>query len=184
MNVTRNSPLRPVTAGGVTIGVSNIQQSAQFHGRNGSSEKAGIAAERINVNEIKIIPLQVPLRQDSRRVRMRHLPSAPVPRIPRKIPHNYAPDTVIGVVCEHEIGLRLHQVPQGPNSASAHRVQDPEAALGPLAEGRREHAEVSPGGALVAEEGVADVELQAALRLELGFAGIDELALWEFEVRV
>lgn len=181
MNVVqkqKNSPLRAVAAGGVTIGVSNIQQAAQFHGRNCSSEEAGIAAERIDINEIKIIPFQVTLRQDSRRVRMRHRPSPPVAGNPRKIPQNYAIDTVIRVVCEHEIGLRLRQVPQRPNPAPAHRVENPEAALGSLAQGRREHAEVAAGGALVAEEGVADVELQAALGLELGFADIDG-----FEVR-
>lgn len=45
--------------------------------------------------------------------------------------------------------------------------------MGLLVKGGGEHAEVAAGGALVAEEGVAGVEVDSPFGLGLGFAAIE-----------
>lgn len=80
------------------------------------------------------------------------------------------PAFLIRVVCEHEVRLRLHQVPQRPDTAPAHGVEDSETAVGFAVEGCGEHAEVAAGGALLAEEGLAGVEFETSFGAVFGFA--------------
>lgn len=78
-----------------------------------------------------------------------------------------------GIVGPNEVSLALDEVADGAHAATAHGIEDTEAAAqGAALESSGEDAEVAADGALVAEEGVADFELDAPL-LHLG-AGYDQ----------
>lgn len=70
-----------------------------------------------------------------------------------------------GVVGPDEVGAALGEVAEGADAAPAHCVEHAEAAAASAEEGGGEDAEVAPHGALAAEEGIAGLELDAALRL-------------------
>ena len=181
--------MRAVTTGRVTIGRSNIKQSAvQFQSIHRiPHEKRRVASKRIHVYQIKEIPSQITLRHYSIRIEMRHYPSSftlsETPLDARQVLRYNSPILFVRVVCEHEIGLGFDQVPERPNPATAESVENTEFEFGFLVERGGENAEVSGCGALVPEEGIALLEFMTPFGLVLGFEARPRLGE-EFRARV
>lgn len=172
----RNSLARPVTTGCVSIGTSNIKQPIQFQSVHRRPQKRRIASKRIHINEIKKLSLQVTLRHDPIRIEVRHRPSSLLlqtpPNHPRQILGDDPPVLVVCVICPDEISVSSNKVPKGSDPATAQRIKNPQFTFGFLVKRSGEHAKVSTRSALLAEEGVAGLELETPFGPRLGFANV------------
>lgn len=164
--------MRPVTTGGVPISRSNIKQPIQFQSVHRRPQKRRVTSKGIHINEIKELFLQVALRHDPVRIKMRHHPSPLVPQSPRnhsrEILRNDPPVLIVCVICPDEIGFGPNEVPERPDPATAQCIENPQLAFGLLVKRGGEHAEVSASGTLVAEEGFAGLEFETPLGRKLG----------------
>lgn len=169
--------MRAMPSRRIPIGGGDVQQSSLPDTGNCQSHEGGVAPEAIDVHEIEELLAEVVLREHPVGVEVGDDPGAVAlgrdPGVAGEVGEDEGAAALGGVVGPDEGGTGLGEVAEGADAAAAHGVEDTEAAAGreraPM-EGGREDAEVAADGALTAEEGVARLELDAAL----SFQGVGE----------
>lgn len=151
-----------MTTRGVAIRRRDIQQPSQLQAVHRRPQVRRLAPKGVHVHQVIEIPLQITLHHHSIRFVAGDRPP-PLAAHPRQVPRDHVTVIVVRVVRQHEIGPGLDKVPEGPDPAAAHGVEDAELVAGPPLQGGGEDAEVAADGALAAVEGAAGLELVAAL---------------------